>query len=79
MPDLRPKTDATGAAPMETAAERQTEHLLPGGELLAKVLPAGEPLVATWWTCPTCGFAKRGAPPATCAIDDPLCPIGEAS
>lgn len=35
-------------------------------EVLAKVLPAGEPLAVTCWTCPTCGKTKRGGPPPVC-------------
>ena len=48
-----------------------------GGELLAKVLPAGEPLVVTCWTCPTCGLSVRGAPPRRCINDPgtPGCPV----
>lgn len=74
-PDLRPKTDATSAAPMETGPDHQIGHQF-HGDLLAKVLPAGEPLVSTHWTCPQCGYSKRGAPPPACVADDPCCPIG---
>ena len=111
MPELRPTDAEASAAPVGTAAERQTEHqdihiaaiqgesddayaerilatlrgrgidpgsLVPiGGELLAKVLPAGEPLVVTCWTCPTCGLSVRGAPPRRCINDPgtPGCPV----
>lgn len=43
---------------------------------LIKVQDAGAPLVSTWWTCPMCGFSKRGAPPDVCPSDNPECPIG---
>lgn len=45
-------------------------------ELLAKVLPAGEPLVSTHWTCPACSLSVRGCPPRACMSDNPECPIG---
>lgn len=46
-------------------------------EQLHKVLPAGAPLVATHWTCPTCGLSVRGSPPRACMDDcNPDCPIG---
>ena len=44
-------------------------------ELLAKVLPAGGPLVSTTWTCPTCGITVFGAPPSICLDDRPGCPV----
>lgn len=114
-PDLRPKTDATSDAPMETGLDHQIGHLnihIPdvegetvdvcaariaatlrshgvdpsslvplviGEEPLTKVLPAGEPLVSTCWTCPQCGYSKPGAPPPACVSDDPCCPLGSAS
>lgn len=37
-----------------------------GDELLTKVLPAGEPLLAAHWTCPICGLSVRGVPPRSC-------------
>lgn len=46
------------------------------GPDLIKVQNAGEPLVATWWTCPLCGFSQRGAPPAVCQGDNPDCLLG---
>lgn len=46
------------------------------GPDLIKVQDAGEPLVATWWTCPLCGFSQRGAPPAVCQSDNPDCVLG---
>ena len=43
---------------------------------LHKVLPAGVPLVATHWTCPTCGLTVRGCPPRACMDDcNPNCPV----
>ena len=46
-------------------------------EPLHKVLPAGGPLVSTYWTCPTCGLSVRGSPPRACMNDGaPGCPIG---
>lgn len=76
VPDLRPKCAAADFAPMESSASHQNTHLHPAlaamvpldsnGEPLAKVLPAGEPLVSTCWTCPACDFTKRGGPPAEC-------------
>lgn len=49
-------------------------HVYSGsGELLAKVFPGGAPLVATCWTCPTCGLSIRGAPPRRC-INEPATP-----
>lgn len=47
--------------------------------LLAKVQSPGEPLVVTCWRCPTCGFEKRGGPPAACQSDAPAgdCPLGD--
>lgn len=103
MPDLRPNSADTAAAPMGDAPDKQLEHLISGqtvrgvvinvpdgavashvysgtGELLAKVLPAGGPLVATFWTCPKCGLSVRGAPPRRC-INDPAttgCPVEPA-
>lgn len=52
-----------------------------GGELLAKVLPAGGPLVTTWWTCTECGHERRGAPPAKCQARGPYyrCPLSFAA
>lgn len=51
--------------------------LPPELEPLHKVLPAGVPLVATHWTCPTCGLSVRGCPARTCMDDcNPDCPIG---
>ena len=47
-------------------------------DMLAKVQTPGEPLVATHWTCPHCGFTKRGGPPLVCASDDPDCPVEAA-
>lgn len=44
--------------------------------VLAKVFPAGEPLVATYWTCPVCGHSRRGGPPPVCVDDRPVCPVG---
>ncbi len=37
-----------------------------GNEILNKVLPGGEPLVATVWICPACRNEKRGGPPDAC-------------
>lgn len=76
-PVLRPTAAETSAAPMETGSEQQIEHLIDGGETLAKVFPAGEPLVATCWTCPTCGLSVRGAPPRRCMSfpAPPVCPV----
>ena len=50
---------------------------IPLGEPLAKVLPAGGPLVTTWWTCTACGHSQRGGPPATCQAKGPYhrCPL----
>ena len=80
-PDLRPKSSDSDATPMETGPSIQLEHqLTDGGELLAKVLPAGGPLVSTHWTCPTCGLSVRGCHPRVCMDDcNPECPIGGAS
>lgn len=42
--DLRPNGTEPAAATGETAPRQQLEHQIDGEELLAKVLPAGEPL-----------------------------------
>lgn len=62
MPDLRPTAAEYSAATGETQPDAQLEHLFPGGELLAKVLPAGEPLVAAVRTCTVCGQARGVGP-----------------
>lgn len=49
-----------------TEQTQGTERLLSEPELLTKVLPAGGPLEATYWTCPVCGAAFRGVPPESC-------------
>lgn len=46
----------------------------PKAKPLAKVLPAGGPLVATWWTCSICGHSKPGGPPSVCAVEANLLP-----
>lgn len=66
-PDLRPSDDPSAAATMETSPEHQLAQL-------AKVLPAGGPLVATWWTCSICGHSKPGGPPSVCAVEANLLP-----
>ncbi len=35
-----------------------------------------QPLVSTWWTCPTCKYSARGGPPKGCQ-DCPLITGGE--
>lgn len=58
------------------------DNLKPEPEQLNKVLPAGEPLVTTWWACPVCAITKKGAPPHSCLCtpDQAGCPVkgGEA-
>lgn len=51
--------------------------LPPEPEMLNKVLPAGGPMVSTWWACPVCAVSKKGAPPASCACtpQHPSCPM----
>lgn len=62
-PDLRPTATTDSATPMETGPDHQLEHQFPvahwladGGETLAKVLPAGGPLLGRE-TCPSCEHA----------------------
>lgn len=66
-PDMRPSDDPSAAATMETGPEHQLAQL-------TKVLPAGGPLVATWWTCSICGHSKPGGPPSVCAVEANLLP-----
>lgn len=53
------------------------DNLQPAAEPLHKVLPAGEPLVSTWWACPVCAVSQKGAPPKSCLClpDNPRCPV----
>lgn len=52
---------------METSPEHQLAQL-------AKVLPAGGPLVSSWWTCSICGHSKPGGPPSVCFAEANLLP-----
>lgn len=54
-PELRPTAAADAAAPMETSPEQQLEQLQEP-ETLAKVLPAGGPLLGREM-CPLCEHA----------------------
>ena len=72
-PDLRPSDAPSAAATMETGPEHQLAQLQEP-ETLAKVLPTGGPLVATWWTCSICGHSKPGGPPSVCAVEANLLP-----
>lgn len=78
-PDTRPTATVGAAVPMETEPEHQLEHQMPELEPLAKVLPAGGPLITTWWTCARCGYAQRGGPPSHCMYNaNPTdCPLGK--
>lgn len=75
-PDLRPSDDPSAAATMETGPEHQLAQLQEP-ETLAKVLPAGGPLVTTWWTCTRCRYQQRGGPPEHCMFNaEPIdCPL----
>lgn len=72
-PDLRPSDDPSAAATMETGPEHQLAQLQEP-ETLAKVLPAGGPLVSSWWTCSICGYSKPGGPPSGCFAEANLLP-----
>lgn len=66
-PDLRPSDAPGAAAPMETGPSHQLAQL-------SKVLPAGGPLVSSWWTCSICGHSKPGGPPSVCFAEANLLP-----
>jgi len=63
-PEWRPIGRLGELPPGDPGPGAQIEH-----QVLAKVLPAGEPMVATWWTCSICGFSQRGGPPARCQFN----------
>lgn len=48
-------------------------------EALNKVLPTGEPLIATVWICPRCNHQRRGGPPDACTAGTETigCPVGK--
>lgn len=73
--DLRPKLDTGCDTPLETGARQQIE----AAETLVKVLPAGGPLVSSWWTCTRCGYQQNGGPPPHCMFNaEPAdCPLGK--
>ena len=73
-PDLRPKPGADDNSPLKTGAGHQPTHQIPEHEPLVKVLPAGGPLVSSWWTCSICGHSKPGGPPSVCAVEANLLP-----
>lgn len=78
-PDLRPETGEQAANPHETVDHTQLAGLHETGELLAKVLPAGEPLMLGQRPqCDLCGLFLDYPKIASCLISrDGDCPSVE--